>query len=301
MKGASWTPEEDAWLRECDPLHPNAELVGMKPGTPRSKLSIQTRAARLGLAKADGCGGRHTRSLWTDERREWFVVFVPGHTEREISAEHERLFGFPLRESQIGNAKAKFGVKSGTHGGRFEKGNVPATKGRPWSEWMPPESAECARRTQFKPGQLNGISKELDHGRLGERVTKDGYREIRVDPRKQPHTMSRWIPLGALNWMRANGRDWPDDHKALHIDGDPLNDDADNIMPVPIDLWPLVMGAVPGQMPWHDRETLEVAIAYARVTRARVDAERRGRIASGRPRKGDLEAEERRVRKSAPQ
>ena len=283
MKGASWTPEEDAWLRECYPLHPNAELVGMKPGTPRSKLSIQTRAARLGLAKADGCGGRHTRSLWTDERREWFVVFVPGHTEREISAEHERLFGFPLRESQIGNAKAKFGVKSGTHGGRFEKGNVPANKGRPWSEWMPPESAECARRTQFKPGQLNGISKELDHGRLGERVTKDGYREIRVDPRKQPHTMSSWIPLGAFNWMRANGRDWPDGCRCVHADGNQQNDDAGNIVPVPAELWPLVNGANPSAIPWHDRESLELAVMSARVTMRRSELQRERRRIEGTP------------------
>jgi hypothetical protein len=48
------------------------------------------------------------------------------------------------------------------------------------------------------------------------------------------------------------------------------------------------MGAVLGQLGWHDRESLEVAITYARLTRARVDAERRMRIAAGRPRKGDL-------------
>ena len=59
---------------------------------------------------------------WTPERIAWFVKYVPGHSEREISAEHERLFGFPLTESQIGNAKTRFHVRSGTFGGRFEKG-----------------------------------------------------------------------------------------------------------------------------------------------------------------------------------
>lgn len=283
MRPSSWTPEEDAWLREVYPLHPNKELVGMKPGTPRSVGSIQTRAARLGLAKADGCGGRHAKRVWTDERREWFVAFVPGHTEREISAEHERLFGFPLRESQIGNAKAKFGVRSGTHGGRFPKGNVPANKGRPWSEWMPPESAEGARRTQFKPGQLNGVAKERDHGRLGERVTEDGYREIRVDPRRQQHTMSRWIPLGAFNWMAANGRDWPDGCRCVHADGNAQNDDAENIVPVPAELWPLVNGANPSAIPWHDRELLELAVMSARVTMRRSELARERRRIEGHP------------------
>jgi hypothetical protein len=45
---------------------------------------------------------------------------------------------------------------------------------------------------------------------------------------------------------------------------------------------------VPGQLEWHDRETLRTAILYARVTRARTDAARRARIADGRPRKGDI-------------
>jgi len=39
----------------------------------------------------------------------------------------------------------------------------------------------------------------------------------------------------------------------------------------------------------HDREGLRTAMLYARVTRARVDAERKARIAAGRPRKGDMD------------
>lgn len=228
------------------------------------------------------------KTIWTPEMDEWFRAFVPGHTESEISAEHERLYGFPLTEGQIGNRKTKLGVKSGTHGGRFQKGNVPANKGRPWDEWMPEGSREGCRRTQFRKGQVSGIAAKRDHGLLGVRMA-DGYREIRVDPRGQRHTMDRWIPLAQFNWMAANGREWPDGCRTLHIDHDPLNDEADNIEPVPADLWPLVMGAVPGQMEWHDRETLRTAILCARVTRARTDAARRARIAAGRPRKGDMD------------
>jgi len=100
--------------------------------------------------------------------------------------------------------------------------------------------------------------------------------------------MGYWVSRARFYWERANGRQWPEGHKAIHIDGDSMNDDADNIEPVPADLWPLVMGAVPGQLEWHDRETLRTAILYAMVTRARVDSERRARIAAGKPRKGDF-------------
>ena len=91
---------------------------------------------------------------WTAERVAWFVKYVPGHSEREISAEHERLFGVPLSESQIGNAKSRFHVKSGTHGGRFVKGQKSWNKGRHWSDFMPPESQERSRATCFKRGNL---------------------------------------------------------------------------------------------------------------------------------------------------
>lgn len=291
----SWTEAEDEWLRECYSLHTNAELAEFKAqdGWPRDEQAICRRARTLGLRKDRSRGYvRRCRvdTIWTPDVDAWFREFVPGHTEREISAECERVWGFPLREGQIANRKTKLGLHSGTHGGRFAKGNVPANKGRTWDEWMPEASREGCRRTQFRKGELNGVAKERDRGLLGIRMA-DGYREIRVDPRNETHTMSRWMALAKFNWMQANGRDWPDGCKAIHIDGDPLNDDADNVEPVPADLWPMVMGAVPGQLEWHDRESLRTAILYAQLTRARVDAQRRARIAAGRPRKGDLEAE----------
>lgn len=67
------------------------------------------------------------------------------------------------------------------------------------------------------------------------------------------------------------------------MDGDPLNDDADNVVPVEDAIWPLVCGAVRGQLPWHDRETLEAAIVSARITRRRRELERDRRALEGHP------------------
>lgn len=285
----NWTPEEDEWLIECYPLYPNAELAAFKAldGWPRSAGSISSRARKLGLIKADGCGGRHVKRFWTDERREWFVAFVPGHSEGEISAEHERLFGTPLTEGQIGNAKCKFGVKSGTVGGRFRKGVAPANKGKRWDEYMPPDAQERCRATQYRKGHLPHNSGEL----LDERLAEHNVWQVKVDPRDAKNTMDYWVSRARFNWERANARPWPEGCRALHIDGDEGNDDPDNIVPVENELWPIVCGAVRGQLEWHDRETLEVAITSARITRARTAAERRARIAAGRPRADDIEKE----------
>ena len=288
-----WTPEEDEWLREFYPRHQNCELAEgqARAGWPRDEQAIARRARTLGIRKDRPRGyvrKCRTATIWTPERDEWFRAFVPGHTEGEIIAEHERVFGFPLTVGQVANRKHTLGVRSGTHGGRFAKGSVPPNKGKTWDEYLAPEVQERCRATQFKKGQLNGTAKERDHGLLGVRVTKGGYREIRVDPRGERHTMERWIPLGAFNWMAANGREWPEGCKCVHVDRDVANDAAENIVPVPNDLWPLVNGSVKGQVPWHDRETLEVAITSARISLKRRELERRRRALEGHPWAQDL-------------
>ena len=260
--GRRWAPEEDALLRELYPTTPNRELARTLG---RSRDSVLGRAHVLGLRKAEGYRHPMPRTLWTPERVEWFRAFVPGHTEGEISAEHERLFGFPLTEGQIGNAKANLGVRSGTHGGRFRKGQEPPNKGRTWDETgMPQESRERCRATQFAKGHRPHNSGEL----LDERVTKDGYVQVKVDPRDARNPMRYWIGKGQFVWMQANGRDWPEGCRCVFADHDNRNFDPDNIVPVPSELYPIVQGAVRGQVPYHDRESLEVAIASARITKA---------------------------------
>ena len=95
--------------------------------------------------------------------------------------------------------------------------------------------------------------------------------------------MGYWVSRARFNWERANARPWPEGCRALHVDGDKENDDADNIVPVEDELWPLVCGAVRGQMEWHDRETLEAAITYARITKRRGDLARERRALEGHP------------------
>ena len=266
MRGAPWTEAEDEWLRENYATMPLRELAEFKAldGWPRSAGSIKTRAARLGLTKAKS----QPTTFWTPERVAWFHAFVPGHTEREISAEHERVFGTPLTEGQIGNEKTKLCIRSGTHGGRFEKGSVPANKGRTWDDQgISAEAQERMRAGCFGEGHRPHNERHL----LDERVNADGYVQVKVDPRNATNTMRMWIGKGQFVWMQHNGRDWPERCRCVFADRDNQNFDPDNIVPVPNDLYPIVCGAVRGQVSYHDRESLEVAIASAMVTRKRTE------------------------------
>lgn len=264
MSGKRWAPEEDEWLRREYPAHGNDWLSAHKPGTPRSVEAITGRARVLGLAKDAGAGyvKPQPRKLWTPEREAWFRAFVPGHTEQEIISEFAERFDVTLTRVQVKNAKLSFGVKSGTHGGQFGKGHVPANKGKPQEEWASSEARSRMAKGHFARGHRPYNQGEL----LDERRDRDGYWQVKVDPRDARNTTNYWIGKGQFVWMQANGRDWPEGHKCAFADHDKENFDPDNLVPVPNELWPVVMGAVRDQMEFHDRETLEAAIASARVT-----------------------------------
>lgn len=286
----AYTPEQNAWIAERYPTTPNRELAeafSAEFGEPSTMGAMHAWGANHGMRKEPWVRPQAARR-YTDEQLDFLRRTIPGRPLSETADLYEAEYGRRLPRTTLRNLCAKLGVRCGVNSGRFASGHEPANKGRPWSEWMSEAGAERSRSTQFRPGTLNGIAAERDYGLLGVRIA-NGYRMIRVDPREQANTMSRWIPLAAFNWMQANGQDWPEGHKALHIDRDPLNDEADNIEPVPVGLWPLVMGAVPGQLAWHDRETLRTAILYARVTRARQRAARDARRAAGRPWKQDMD------------
>lgn len=268
----SWTAEEEAWLRHVYPAHHNATLSEMHakmfPNRPRrSPKTISSRAKVLKLHKAEDFQ-RNPPRMWPHEKVEWFRSFVPGHTESEISAEHERLYGTPLSETQIGNAKTKFGVKSGTHGGRFEKGHVPANKGKTWDEFMSPESQEASRRTCFKKGQVSGIAKERMKPVGYERVdAKDGYIYVKVKDTPQAQVPGSFNDNFRLKHHVAYEQAYgpiPSGSNIVFADGDKRNFDPKNLVAVPRPLWSVI-----SRQGWayHDRESLEACVALAQLSR----------------------------------
>ena len=271
----SYAPAEDEWLAGVFPTCRDSELPAMHAeafpgGWPRTESALKNRAHKLGLHKA----WKQPSSFWTPERCEWFSSYVPGHTESEISAEHERLFGTPLTEGQIGGAKTKLGVKSGTHGGRFFKGQAPWNAGKSWSEWMPPESAERSRATQFKRGEVHGFAAMHDSPIGTERVSKDGYIQVRVGRGIQDKPNSNFRFKHHIVWEEANGRKVEKGMKIVFADGDKLNFDPDNLVAVDNGTWCHLKHQ---GYEYSDRETLLLAVKIAELDRARYRVEMRSR------------------------
>ncbi|HJA29460.1 MAG TPA: HNH endonuclease [Candidatus Olsenella pullicola] len=206
------------------------------------------------------------------EMVEWMRGFIPGHTESEIRVAFSRRFGIDINRSQVKNFKSRFGIRSGTFGGRFEKGCTSWNKGVPQSEWMPAESIERSKATRFKRGSLPANTADIG----AERVTRDGYVEVKVTERPTPggRAHDNWISKQRMVWEAEHGRKVPSGHKVIFCDHDKTNLGPGNLM--------LVSSAELAVMNktgcvWHDRETAESVLALSRLKIAKGSIERRER------------------------
>lgn len=116
--------------------------------------------------------------------------------------------------------------------GRFNKGQIPANKGKP----MPyhPNSA----RHRFKKGGLPHNTKYAGH----ERLSKNGYVEISIEE-TNPHTgfERRYVQKHRWRWEKENGP-VPDGMALKCLDGDKRNTDPSNWKLIPRAMLPRLNG-----------------------------------------------------------
>lgn len=116
--------------------------------------------------------------------------------------------------------------------GCFEKGSIPANKGKS----MPynPNSA----RTQFKKGHRPHNTKFAGH----ERISKDGYVEISIEE-TNPHTgfERRYVLKHRMMWEQVHGP-IPEGMVLKCLDGDKTNTDPSNWKLIPVAMLPRLNG-----------------------------------------------------------
>lgn len=272
--GRRKTAEEAAWLAERYPTMPNGELLDAferEFGWRTTCASLASWASDAGLRKAT------PRVDWEGhpEYEEFLRGYIPGHQEREIADAFEREFGIRLTRAQIKNAKTRLGVRSGTHGGCFGPGHVPANKDRTWDEMgISEESRERMRAGQFRPGQLPHNARDLPVG--SERVNRDGYVEVKVAERPSGRgpAHDNWRPKAHIVWERANGRALRPGEVVVFADGDRSNLDPGNLVAMTRAEHNVI---VTRGIPYADRETCETAIGIARLKMAASRASMRPR------------------------
>lgn len=279
----SWTPAEEAWLREVYPHHFNDEIAAMHaerfPDRPRrSAKAINSRAKVYKLHKADGFdraarAKEARRTMWPPERVEWLRSYAPGHDIYEIIDEFERLYGIRMTKCSMKNAKHRYGAKSGTNVGQFSKGQEPPNKGKTWDEMGVSERARAnMRRNQFKGGNVphNGAAIPLGT----ERVDPDGYVYVKTSMlSSEPCKNDCWTLKHRVVYEREVGT-IPDGCMVVFADHDNGNFDPSNLVAVPRELWATIKKR--GVEYW-DTESLNTAMLIAKVDRARYAAQCRPR------------------------
>lgn len=148
---------------------------------------------------------------YTTKEIEYLRKISPGRSNKEITEKFNERFNLNINSKAIASTRKRYNIKSGLDG-RFKKGSDPWNKGMKGLQIGGVE-------TQFKKGQ-----KPINYKPIGsERITKDGYVEIKIkDPNK-------WRTKHSIIWEKHNGK-VPKGHVVIFGDGNPRNFDLDNLI-----------------------------------------------------------------------
>lgn len=156
--------------------------------------------------------------MLNDEEKAYLKKIYKGRFVKEITKMINEKFNENHNEGEIERTKQKLGLRSGVNC-VFEKGHVPANKGKKWNEYMTEEQQEKARKTCFKKGNVPKQHREVGE----ERITIDGYLEIKVaEPNK-------WALKHRLVYEEAYGK-IPKGMNLMFADGNKLNLELDNLL-----------------------------------------------------------------------
>ena len=148
--------------------------------------------------------------IWSDEEKQHLAEITPGRGYKEIQSMMSCKFGFDYTRHQIKGAITRNKLNTGRTG-RFEKGHATWNKGT--------KGLTKANVTSFKKGQKSHNYKPVG----SERITKDGYCEIKVSD-----TGRRWRPKHVLIYEKHHGK-VPKGSAVIFLDGDKRNFVIDNL------------------------------------------------------------------------
>jgi hypothetical protein len=161
---------------------------------------------------------------YSPEHVDYIAASITGKSFKELTEMFNERFGLDLKVSTLTSLADRHGL----HNGRdtklnkgfaptqFKKGHVPANKGQKGISYP------GMKPTQFKKG-----NKPHNWVPLGsERITKDGYIQVKIDDGKFQHN---WSGKHILIWESTNGP-VPKGHAVIFGDGNRLNFEPNNLI-----------------------------------------------------------------------
>ena len=143
-----------------------------------------------------------------------FIKAHQGASAREMAELFTEHFNIHVTKDQMKAVMYRNNISSGKTG-RFEKGNIPHSKGQKMSK----EQYEKCKPTMFKKGHIPKNHREIG----SERITKDGYIEVKIE---DPDV---WGLKHRLIYEEHYG-EIPAGYSVIFGDGDKLNCDINNLI-----------------------------------------------------------------------
>lgn len=237
MRSPRWTPETETWLREHYAEGTIDDTAGRMTelfGMEYGRSCVALHARKLGLSKANDWMVNASRIVRWGEHPDWL----------EWVREHDK----GTRQGLADAFETEFGVRITVQQVSEARRLLGTRVTRDWSG--------------------DPRSKALPVGT--ERDTGKGYVVVKVrEHPDNPGTKDNWRPRHVLAYERAYGP-VPEGCQVMHADRDYRNDEPANLVAAPKSLIGIINSEC---ITYHDRESLEAAIAIARVRKRTVDLE----------------------------
>lgn len=151
-----------------------------------------------------------TRRFWTPAEVELLRRAYADHTtealattfNRTVGQVHQKANKLGLKKSAayLARIAANSGLAEAGRATRRQPGQAPWNKGKPGSTGTHPNS----RKTQFRRGERRGIAVEMYQPIGTERISKDGYLEIKTND--DMPLQGRWQAVHRIVWEAAHGQ-----------------------------------------------------------------------------------------------
>ncbi len=195
-------------------------LVNARFGLDFTESAMKSYKTNHKLKSGTPCGlpSGHPSDVFPQAVIDYIYQHYKGVGNKEMAQRLNEAFGTSYTTKQLNFFYKNHKLNSGLDG-RFEKGHVPANRGK---------KGICApgcEKTQFKKGNLPATTKPIGY----ERISKDGYVEVKIKMRpSRPDCNDNFVAKHRLIWEQAYGP-IPPDCVVIFKDGDRRNFDLSNL------------------------------------------------------------------------
>lgn len=156
-------------------------------------------------------------AMLNEQEAQYLKEIYHGRFVKEITEMINKKFGGNHNQTEISNAKKKFGLKSEV-AHSFPKGGIPHNKGKKWEDYTTEEIRKKMLETTFKKG-----SKPNNILPIGTERYKEKYIRVKV---AQPNV---WVKKHVFLWEQAYGK-VPKGHLIMFADGNKFNVNLENLL-----------------------------------------------------------------------